>query len=323
MRIRYLAGLCLGLALSACDRADAPPSANDAGAGTPAAYAKEVTALKAKGMDPAATLSALRDLRHRFGFPVAGEGTAAPFSEIAAEPALAKEAAIGPVWKNVKQFAMTFPTAIKQSFVISNAGTLHAWTAGSAVEQGVDPVLIAYYRTSGGTGAHTVKVVAYNDDIASDNLGSDIVWTNNTGANVTVEVLAFVYSPEAAGTIKLFVRHSIFPITNTYTSVISAAPLWNNTAVATGIGGCTGPWKSRIRLSKTAGGGFGHGLLGINYNTMTGGQILENSATLELGSVIPSGAYSMLLGYVPWDITKSEDGTKYSAFQDNRYDCFQ
>lgn len=330
--------LSAALAFMACDRADpkAPVAAPAEGAamGPEAqqdaqgvAFAEAMVALKARGLDPQATEAAIRELRLRFGYPLpapvrAEEAPAKPTdADVAAQAALSKAAAPGIKWKNVKGFVMTFPTAIKQSFVISNQGTLHAWTALSAAEQGVDPVMIAYTRTSAGS-AHGIKVLGYVDDISSTNLGSEIVWTNTTGANVTVDILVFVYSPDNAGTIKLSVRPStIFPVTHTYTTVVNAAPAWNN-SVAGGMSGCTGPWKSRIQFLKVSGGGYGHGLLAVNYKGMNGGEIVENTNVYELGGVLPSGAYNMILGYVPWSIGQESDGTTYWALQDDRYDCF-
>jgi hypothetical protein len=328
-RAALLIAMAFSAALMACDRAERAPQAmapgESAGPGPQdsreTAFARDMIALKARGLAPDAVDAAVRELRTRYGYPILEARAAAPIAD-EGTAALAKSEAIGSKWKTVKSFSFGFPLAIKQSFVISNQGTLHAWTAISANEEGVDPVLIAYYRTSGTSTAHRVKVVAYNDDAAAGSLQPEITWTNTTGGNVTVDVLAFVFSAESQGTVKLFVRHSIFPVTDTYVTHISAYPLWDNTASG-GIAGCSGPWSSRLRLVKTAGGGYAHGLLGINGNNLTGGEIVENSATLDVGTVIPSGRYNMVIGYVPWDLSKTEDGTQYSAFQDNRFDCFQ
>jgi hypothetical protein len=326
------------LAIMACDRADPPASlgtsaapAEDAAMGPQAqqdakgiAFAEGMTGLKARGLDPQATEAAIRDLRIRFGYPLsASEGTgkraARPMGPEAAE-ALAKAAAPGSKWKNVKALVAEFPTAIRQSFIISPQGKLHAWTSLSAAEQGVDPVMIAYTQTSVGS-AHSIKVLGYVDDISSTNLGSEITWINNTGSNVTVDVLVFVYSPDNAGTIKLSVQPSVIPITYNYATGVTAAPSWNND-VAGGMAGCSGPWQSRIQFLKVAGGGHRHGLLAVNYKGMTGGEIIENTALLALGAWIPGGAYNMMLAYVPWGTGLEADDTKYWAFQDDRYDCF-
>jgi hypothetical protein len=65
----------------------------------------------------------------------------------------------------------------------------------------VDPFLVAYYVDDNPvfSGAYKVRVVGFNDDLASDNRNAVVEWTNTTGNSKVVEFVAFAYSTATRG----------------------------------------------------------------------------------------------------------------------------
>jgi hypothetical protein len=141
----------------------------------------------------------------------------------------------------------------------------------------VDPFVVAYYPDPFGTPKlKHLKVVAFNDDVGSANRNSAIQWTNNTGVQRTVWIIAFAYSTATKGLGTVIVNTS----TSAHTYVdqpIGGLKQWGATALPTVPKDC---WfsKTEMRYRITSGDIYGPPFaLIIDNQAMRGGYMSQFS----------------------------------------------
>jgi hypothetical protein len=227
-------------------------------------------------------------------------------------------------WKTVKSFDFAFNFAFKRTLTVPAGAGFSAWTNTIAP---ADPILIAFYRTSGAAGAtaYTTQVVAYNDDRGDGTRNADIRWTNATGSSKTVEVMLFAYSPATQGNTNLVFIDPNSVIPRGYNNLpIRTSPVYLHTNPGP-FAGCTGSARaSQIQLKHVVGGGFVSGILAFNRNTFRGGYIRENGTatqTLRLGDILPSGGGNFLLGFMLDTDELGYEPTRFTAVQQDQYSC--
>jgi hypothetical protein len=316
------------LALAACNS----PDRSAATAATPESqgpgFARDMIALKAKGLPDAEREEAIRALLARYGRApahaapaIAGE----PEGETAPEP-LAKTAATS--WLTVKTTSFTFPYVIKQEMNVAAGGTLTATLEAAPGADFTDPFLLAYYQSSGivGVKAYPIKVVGFNDD--NGGLNSSFSWTNNTGSVKLVTVIGFAYSPSTGGPMRMRTSYPPFPGPTggigqeSSLLIVSGIAKYDNEVTKFN---CLGPTNTRVSLTRVAGSSsLKHTAVVVNANTLTGALAYGSTTTqnVSVGSVVASGYPNLFLTFVPWqDIDRDDGVTSYTARQQNSYAC--
>jgi hypothetical protein len=168
---------------------------------------------------------------------------------------------------------------------------------------------------------YAVKLIGYDDDSNGDR-NAAIRWTNNTGSTQVVEIVAFAYNQYTTGL--TYLSHFINGVNvQTVKGTISAIPTESNLAVD--AGNCDGPIRSRLRLRRLSGGGYGTSLLAIDAVNNRGGIIKDTplSTTLNLGEVLTEGQGNFVLAYLP-NVEGDTFGTnRYYGWQEDQYSCAQ
>ena len=317
------------LAMAACnspDRATAPAAAPESrGAG----FARDMAALKAKGLPDAEREEAIRALLASYGQApayVPPKIVEVPEEETAAGP-LAKSAA-STSWKTVKTTTFEFPYVLKEEINVAPGGTLKATLTAAPGQQYTDPFLLAYYQTSGlaGSKAYKIKVVGFNDDAEAGSLDANFSWTNNTGSVKLVTVIGFAFSPSTGGAMELRTSFPVYPgptgLIGTVSSYlwVSGIAKYDNEA---GKFPCLGPTNTRVSLTRVSGStAFNHTALAVDAKTLTGALVRASTQTMEVGSVVATGYPNLFLTFVPRHDYPVDDGvTVYTARQQNAYAC--
>jgi hypothetical protein len=346
--LQRMTALAVALTFMACNRPDTGSTAvepgkapvSEPGGLAPAdraAFEKEAIEIKARFPEDDGFAAAMHDLMARYRLPMPalpvtsegpmngvglpGKGGLDEAGEAAGGEALAKSAANVYLWKSVKEFNISYPYAVVGSREVAANKNLGIFTTTANQDLSVDAVLVAFYRTSGTDAAYKIKVVGYDDD---SNGGRDalILWTNNTGATQVVEFVTFAYNKYTTGPIQ--VGHYINGVNVQWVEgAISATRTTANLAVdATN---CNGPLRSRLRLRRLSGGGYGTGLLAINVAGGRGGIIKDTplSTTLDLGEKLTVGGGNFVMAFLP-NVTGDVFGAnKYYGYQEDQYFCAQ
>lgn len=325
-RFAVILFLALSLALTACDRADAPPTAasdtsgmTQSGAPNPG-FVREVQAIKAREKDPAAIRQAIREVSARYGYPVRPEETAADQPAQGAVPkALGKAASTGS-WTQVRSVRVGYPFAHSKLVKVVAGATLE--TRAYAVDGGIDPMLIGFYKSEGtdNVNAYWVQFVGYNDDQAAGDLNSKFNWTNSTGATQYVRVVSFAY-PGTWGTSTLVCR--VVKGGSVLSRVTSTMWVSGDVEFFTEVPSdyypkCGEPLASAITMHPSPDpSSWGSSVLAFNANTMRGAYLKDTDYGLGLFEVLPTGPQSFLLGYFEGDGYQPDpfDPTSTATFQ--------
>lgn len=335
LRFPVTTAFALGMALCGCDpsgddpssRAHDPDAAARPGDITP--MDREITALKTRENDPAHLDTEYREILSRYGYAVSVPAETAPAAppaspgpEQVTDGPLAKSAAFFTSWKTVKNFDFDFAFAYMHKMVVANNASITA--SADRVASPTDPVLVAYYRTSGtaASTAYTIRSVGYNDDKGDGSRNSFLSWTNTTGATVTLEIMVFAYSSSTTG--KMNMSFTGPNSTTKLTLNVQAWPQLKNSNPGP-FAGCSSPQATQIQLKRKTGGGFGSGLLALNRGSMRGGFIWETGAsdtqTLALQDVLTNGAGSFMLGVMLDTDEFVYEDTRFAGIQQDKYTC--
>lgn len=327
-------GLALCLVLGACDQAEKASTApNSDPVVDPASLTsmnREITVLKQKQDDPGEVDAALREILTRYGYqvpPMANPPSKPDLGPLQEEPsaadagALEKTSALA-VWKTVKSFDFSIALAYSRWISVPANGTFTAYTNTFTP---ADPMLVAFYRTSGDANstAYTTEIVAFNDDRGDGTRNAYIKWKNTTGSTKTVLLVPFAYSASTTGQTNLTVIDPSGLVRPLGKKPIFASPVKSHTNPGP-FPGCLGPVSSRIQLTRELGGGFASALIAVNNQSGRGGFILESEAatqTLALPTVLPGNSSNFLVG-VLLDIDElAWEETRFNAIQQDRYSC--
>lgn len=315
-RLLECSALGLGLALCACDSSVNEP--------TPVSMDEEITALKARETDPVRVEAGYRAILARHGYPVAASDAPVSIGTQAAEAALGNPAAkqagyMKMVYKKVKDF--TFSYRFAYHVTVNVAANSYINVSADRIEAPTDPVLVAYYKTGGSSTAYTIRSPYFNDDKDDGTRNAYISWTNNTGAAVSLEILAFAYSSSTKGTAKITITGPDGS-KKSYLG-LEAYPEYKN-SVSGPFEGCGFPAGTKISLTRLVGGGFMSGLFALNRGTMRGGFIhesVDDVQSLILEDVLTNGAGSMLMGVMYDTDELLYEETRFEGIQYDKYNC--
>jgi hypothetical protein len=333
-RLPAIPAFLLSLALCACNTADnedppAPPEID--GGAKPVeitAMDREISALKSRVSDPAALEPEYRAILSRNGYAVPAPDHAAPMGPVspadqaeAAGAPLAKTAAVYTAWKTVKDFDFGIALAFHHEVVVANNATITVYA--NRASSPTDPVLVAYYRTSGNAAsiAYRIKAVAFNDDRGDGTRNAKITWKNTTGSPVILEIMAYAYSSATTGGMHITV---LLPNSGENFSVpVYAYPEYYNSQGP--FSNCNPAEATRIQLKRLTGGGFWSGVLALNYGTARGGLILENGGddiqTLNLSDVITNDPGNFLMGVMLDTDELVYERTWFKGIQQDKHTC--
>jgi hypothetical protein len=334
---RWLAAapIVVGLLLGACDRGESvpqsvtPSDAQGQEAQSPA-YARDIMALKARETDPKKISDEIANIQARYGYvPTKAPEDAQWYPTLVPQAAPLAKVAAGPVTQYLQVKYNRINNYVALHFEASvGAGQTFSATA-TPKEQGVDPVLVAFYKTSGTSSACRVKLIGLNDDFGGSlGLGSFISWTNNTGATKSVRVLAYVYNENTFGNMNLVAKVTYQQNTYAYSSVtknVGARLDYDYNFIPNSLSTCGAATASRIWLRKSQSLTTGTGILAINPVNMTGSFIRETNATLDLPEVMPEGRPYGIVAFWEADGYTSEASYPYNEWyygQNNLYTCY-
>jgi hypothetical protein len=310
-RLLGSSALGLGLALCACDSSVEEPAR--------VSMDEEITALKARVTDPVRADAEYRAILARHGHAVkAPEAPVSPGIQ-AAEAALGKSAGMLTSYKTVKDFTFSYRFAYHTTLNVAAGSYINV--SADRIEEPTDPVLVAFYKTGGSATAYTIRSPYFNDDRGDGTRNAYISWTNNTGAAVSLEILAFAYSYLTTGVMKITITGP--GVSRKEYLEVAAYPEYTN-SVPGPFEGCGSPEATKIRLQRLFGGGFMSGLFALNRGAMRGGFIRETSTdtqTLTLQDVLTNGSGSMLMGVMLDTDEMAYEQTKFEGIQYDRYTC--
>lgn len=295
-------------------------------------YDRELIAAKNGNADPVLRLRAMEAVLDKFGVahPPATEFAAAtdPAGPIDGIDPAAKTASHS--WNPVRRdFQATNDIHTYRGAVTVENGQFSRFAAlGSAAN--VDPFLVAYYidENPAVSTAYIVKVIGFNDDVASDNRNAVVTWTNNTGKPKTIQFVAFAYSSMARGK-GLISTTANGTSTNLFDRQIGGLKQFGATQLPPAPSGCTQPLSTTIKATRLSGSERGAALV-IDTQAMRGGhlELLANSdASRTLPWVVnnpyPSFAlvYKPFTGVLPSNWPDTEVPTQHRFTQTDRYGC--
>jgi hypothetical protein len=346
--LQRMTTLAVALAFMACDRPDSgstvvepaeAPVSNPGGMAPAdrAAFEKEAIDIKARFQDEDRFAEAMHDLLTRYRLPVPAllEAAAGPMDgagwpgkefldkagETAGGEGLAKSAANVYLWKTAKDFNITKPYAILGSREVAANKEWGIYTTTANLDPMVDAVLVAFYRSSGTDAAYKIKLVGYDDD-SNGGRDASIIWKNNTGSTKVVEFVAFAYNTYTTGPIQV---GNYINGTNVQWLKGTISANRNSSNLAVNTTNCNGPIRTRLRLRRVSGGGYGTSLLAINAVGGRGGIIKDTplSTTLDLGEPLAVGGGNFVMAFLP-NVEGDVFGTnKYYGWQDDQYFCAQ
>ncbi len=193
----------------------------------------------------------------------------------------------------------------------------------------VDPYLVAYYTddVAASSSAYKVKVIGYNDDVASDNRNSVVTWTNNTGSAKNIQFVAFSFAASTRG-------KGLISTTVGATSVnlpdreIGGMHLYGATPIVNEPGNCV-PSYTRVKETPVSGGGYRAAALVIDTQAMRGGYIQDTPAlgtqTLNFSWIFHNPYPSFALLFEPYTNVLpsnwSETPSQYRLTQIDVYSC--
>lgn len=295
------AALACLFALSACDTADRPtapvhPPVDDTARS--AAFGREAATLKREIPDEAGRDAALRDLMRKYGYPVPSEAATAPVggepslppgSGVAASP---KSAATVTKLYTVRD-AFPFGKAIEALIIVPSGATMQAVTSHT---NATDPMLIGFYQPGGGGNPGTTRIIGFDDDGVSGTTDSYLTWTNVSGADRTVYLVAFAYSSASQGPATLSYRLTTDAAFAVRQDSLSATRVARPNPVSP-ASGCTGPIGSFLNLSRSSSATARYSLIAFNSNNYSGGYIFATPALLALEAILPRTTANFILGY--------------------------
>jgi hypothetical protein len=170
----------------------------------------------------------------------------------------------------------------------------------------IDPILVAFYKTTGGANpaAYRVQLVGYNDDRAVGNLDSYFRWKNETGSDKSVRLVSYAYGATwGKETLSLRLMNGGFPVYQTSKTMYVTTHAGYQSDIPPDYASCTGPQGSRLQLERGLDSptGFGSSLLAFNLNTMRGGFIRDTDYILNLEEALPTTLYGVFVGYFEGD----------------------
>lgn len=333
LALKMALGLSLTMLFSACDRNEngealkTPTSEGAAGSAGGEGFARELLALKAQNGGRGVSDEAITALLSKYGLPNPmldahrAEQADPGLEEAKALPKSAASSVYVPMRKANLNLNMT----LYSGATVPAGVRMEAWTARTADNQSVDPVLIAYYKIGNDAIGSTIRVVAMNDDFEGG-LDPRISWVNNTGATSQIEIIAYGFSAGTSGMGTLKVKTG--GITRSYAGRFGGVHLnRRNVTSSKPLEGCVYDSDELImtRNIRDSEAGFSIAVSWANNvgAFLSGDFDIGGAATTSVR--LPVGLKAVepdfLLSFVPWSGRSIFNATSYTAIQYQKFSC--